>query len=151
MIVKIKAGGSGDITTKILEDVQDVVIRSQLTQRPLSIEDSFLTSLISEVIRLRKETCQISEFDPYTSWSSKCELHRALEENDKPCESHPTVEPLEPRIKVVTKKVRKLSKTGKLFSRIYPGSRLPNPRFWIISFLVVVNIVMFSYAVCLIR
>ena len=150
MIVKIKAGGSGDITTKILEDVQDAVIRSQLTQRPLSIEDSLLTSLLSKVIRLRKETCQISEFDPYT-WNSKCELHRALEENDKPCELHPAVEPELPKIKVVHRNVRRLSKKGKLSPRIYPGSRLQNPRFWIISFLVVVNIVMFSYAMCLIR
>jgi hypothetical protein len=52
--MKIKFGGSGNISTKNLEDATDLIIRARTLRSSATVDSNFITSLIQEVLRERK-------------------------------------------------------------------------------------------------
>jgi hypothetical protein len=92
--MKIKFGGSGNISTKNLEDATDLIIRARTLRSSATVDSNFITSLIQEVLRERK-----AKFD------NEFILDEEHEEDDD------AVELRRPIIPVKRKRVRVSTKT----------------------------------------
>jgi hypothetical protein len=62
-MMKIKFGGSGDVTTKKLENAIELIIRARTGHTPITVDSNFVICLIREVIKVRtKPYLHVSEF-----------------------------------------------------------------------------------------
>jgi hypothetical protein len=62
-MMKIKFGGSGDVSTKKLENAIELIIRARTVRTSITVDSNFVVCLIREVLKARtKPYLHVSEF-----------------------------------------------------------------------------------------